>query len=49
MHAGGIVNATSIESILAATKRTVPAHLLARAMSLPWNQMRISPTSSPER
>jgi len=39
---GGIVNETSIESILAATKRTVPAPLLTRAMSLPWNEMRIS-------
>ena len=35
-----VANATNLENILAATKRTVPKPLLQFAMSLPWNESR---------
>ena len=34
------VNATSIENVLAATKRSVPKPLLTYAMGLPWKHAR---------
>lgn len=44
LASGGVVNASRMEAVLAATKRTVPAALLTQAMNLPWEQTRASRT-----